>query len=231
MAKEPSSAPDYMKLLQIDIKRLYFADKDLARDIKLEVSTQERILIVGATGTGKSSLLNTLNLMNQSYEGEILFEGKFLQDYHPHELRTRISMVMQETYLGDGTVQEALDEPLNYAALKNADHSDRKQRLGELLESFKLSLDYLAKRVNQLSGGEKQRIGLIRSLLLRPEILLLDEISSALDQKTSGIISDCIFASYPGTVIAISHDPLWQERWDRTWSLEAGKLIDNSGVK
>jgi ABC-type transport system involved in cytochrome bd biosynthesis fused ATPase/permease subunit len=68
-------------------------------------------------------------------------------------------------------------------------------------------------------------------LLLKPQILLLDEISSALDQKTSGIISDCIFANYPGTVIAISHDPLWQERWNRTWSLDDGRLTDNKGVK
>ncbi len=219
------------KLLQIDIKHLYYGEQTLARDIKLQVSTQERILIVGATGTGKSSLLNTLNLMNQSYEGQVLFEGKPLQDYHPYELRASISMVMQETFLGEGTVQEILDEPLKYAALKHKDHAGRTQRLHELLESFKLSPDYLGKKTNQLSGGEKQRIGLIRTLLLKPQILLLDEITSALDQKTSGIISDCVFGTYPGTVIAISHDPLWQERWSRIWTLEAGKLIDNKGVK
>ncbi len=218
-------------LLQIDIKRLYYGDKTLARDIKLEVGHKERILLVGATGTGKSSLLNTFNLMNQSYDGQILFEGRPLKEYHPHELRTKICMVMQETFLGEGTVQEALDEPLAYCAQKDVDHSGRKERISELLEHFKLSPDYLKQRSAQLSGGEKQRIGLIRTLLLRPGILLLDEITSALDQKTSGIISDSIFGHYPGTVIAISHDPLWHERWNRTWRLEGGRLIDNGGVK
>ncbi|MCB5266148.1 MAG: ATP-binding cassette domain-containing protein [Candidatus Cloacimonetes bacterium] len=218
-------------LLQIDIKHLYYKNKTLARDIKLQVGHKERILIVGATGTGKSSLLNTLNMMNQSYEGEILFGGRPLNTYHPHELRTRISMVMQETYLGEGTVQDALDEPLAYCAQKDVDHTDRKERIYQLLEDFKLSPEYLGQKNSQLSGGEKQRIGLIRTLLLRPDILLLDEITSALDQKTSGIISDSIFGTYPGTVIAISHDPLWQERWNRTWRFEGGKLIDNGGVK
>ncbi len=218
-------------LLQIAIKRLYYEDKELLQDIKLSVESGERILIVGPTGQGKSSLLNTLNLMNQSYEGEILFEGKELRDYHPHVLRSRICMVMQEPFLGEGTVREVLDEPLTYSAIKPDASEDRESRMHALLESFKLSKDYLSKKAAQLSGGEKQRIALIRTLLLKPQILLLDEISSALDQKTSGIISDCIFANYPGTVIAISHDPLWQERWNRTWSLDDGRLTDNKGVK
>ncbi len=218
-------------LLHIEIKRLYYQDKELLRDINLNVESGERILIVGATGLGKSSLLHTLNLMNQSYEGKILFEGQDLLSYHPHVLRSRICMVMQEPYLGHGSVQEVLDEPLSYSALKRKDYEHRESRISELLENFKLSREYLTKNAEQLSGGEKQRIALIRTLMLDPQILLLDEITSALDQKTSGIISNCIFENYPGTVIAISHDPLWQERWNRIWSLGNGSLLDNKGVK
>jgi len=59
-----------------------------------------------------------------------------------------------------------------------------------------------------------------------PEILLLDEISSALDQTTSRIISNCLFNNYRGTIIAISHDPLWQQSWQRIWSIEQGSLIE-----
>lgn len=214
-------------LLSIDIKRLYHKDLTLMRDLSLRVQSDERIIIIGPTGGGKSSLLNTFNLMNQSYDGEILFEGIPLKAYPPQVLRTRICMVMQEPFLGEGTVQEVLNEPLTYAAIKSYDHEDRDLRTALLFESFQLPIKYLDKKADLLSGGEKQRVALIRALLLRPQILLLDEISSALDQETSGIISKCIFDNFPGTVIAISHDPLWQKHWSRSWRLEGGRVIDN----
>ncbi|MCB5278403.1 MAG: ATP-binding cassette domain-containing protein [Candidatus Cloacimonetes bacterium] len=214
-------------MLKIMIKRLFYEDKDLLSNVDLAVQPAERILIVGQTGQGKSSLLNTLNLMNQNYDGKILFEGKDLREYAPYELRSQICMVMQEPFLGEGTVRDILQEPFHFSANKHNQNPKREQQTLELFENFKLSASYLDKNTELLSGGEKQRIALIRILLLKPKILLLDEISSALDQKTSGIISDCIFKNYPGAVIAISHDPLWQERWQRSWKLENGKIIDS----
>jgi putative ABC transport system ATP-binding protein len=214
-------------MLEINIKRLYYEDVTLLTDLLLRVEPAERILIVGPTGKGKSSLLNTLNLMNQSYDGQIVFEGKELTEYPPQVLRSMICMVMQEPFLGEGTVRDVLLEPLKFASNKAAFSEDREQRTLELFESFQLPKSHLDKSADLLSGGEKQRVALVRVLLLRPKILLLDEISSALDKATSGIISDCIFNNYPGAVIAISHDPLWQERWQRSWTLKDGKILDN----
>lgn len=214
------------ELLRLDIKSLFYGDKTILRDLELSVSKGERILIVGATGAGKSSLLKTLNLMNQSYEGRILLQGEDLRGYEPEVLRSRICLVMQGPFLEPGTVQEALDAPLHYHALRHRDLTGRDQRVKNLFKSFQLGSELMDQSSEKLSGGEKQRVALIRALQLNPEVLLLDEISSALDQKTSAIISDCVFSTYPGTVIAISHDPLWQDRWQRIWSLEGGTLKD-----
>ncbi len=215
------------ELLRLDIKNLSYGAKTLMGRLDLRVAKGERILIVGPTGAGKSSLLKTLNLMNQNYEGSIFLVGKDLREYEPEVLRSRICLVMQEPFLEPGTVLEALDAPLHYQALRHRDLGDREKLVEQLFASFHLGTDLLHQNSENLSGGEKQRVALIRALQLNPEVLLLDEISSALDQKTSAIISDCIFNNYPGTVIAISHDPLWQDRWQRIWSLEGGVLQDS----
>ena len=214
-------------MLDIKLKRLFYEERVLCRDIEVSVEQGERILTVGATGTGKSSLLSTLNLMNQSYEGTILLDNKDVRDYKPEELRSRVCMVMQEPWLEEGTIRESLDYPWSFTTFKHKDKTGRDHKIKDLMEAFRFPPNYLEQSTAQLSGGEKQRVALIRALQLSPEILLLDEISSALDQETSGIISDYIFNSFPGTVIAISHDPLWQSRWQRIWELKDGLLFDS----
>ena len=214
------------EILSINIKRLFYSKRVLLNDIKLKVKIGERILVTGITGSGKSSLLSTFNLMNRNWEGEILFEGQNITEFPPEILRSRICMVLQEPYLEDATVEEVLELPFHYSSLKHKRLPDRQEGIENLFSAFQLPSELFKKHTSQLSGGEKQRIALIRVLQLQPDILLLDEITSALDQKTSGIISDCIFNHFAGTVIAISHDPLWQNRWQRNWVLENGAIVD-----
>ncbi len=216
--------------LKIAISRLAYQDKLLFTDVELEVSKGDKILIVGATGSGKTSLLHTLNLMNPHYEGSILFEGVDIKTYKPEALRYRIMEVMQEPWLDDVTVLEALKEPWQYLvnhkrinSIFNTPEWDTK--LQNLLTSFGLESQLLDSKCSKLSGGEKQRVALIRSLQFDPEVLLLDEISSALDQKTSSIISQCLFNHYNGTIIAISHDHLWQNSWQKLWEVSDGRII------
>lgn len=212
--------------LELKLKRLYYAERLLLEDISLSVRRGEKILLMGATGSGKTSLLNTLNLMNMNYKGAIYFEGKEVREYNAQHLRSRITMVMQEPWLGEGLVKEALSEAFGYQAIRNRGITEDADTIGRLLKAFELPAEYLDKKAEQLSGGEKQRFALIRALILQPEILLLDEISSALDQETSRIISQIIFHKFPGTVIAISHDPLWQNSWERRWEITEGKIVD-----
>lgn len=213
--------------LSIKLNSLAWKDKILLGETSLSVITGEKILIVGSTGSGKTSLLHTLNLMNPHYEGVILLDGKDIREHKPEELRARIMEVMQEPWLDDVTVREALLEPHAYGVHRKKGAFDPAawlETVTRLLDSFALDSSYLDKKSSQLSGGEKQRIALIRALQFEPEILLLDEISSALDSTTSGIISHCLFGSYPGTVIAISHDPLWQSSWQKIWRINGSRV-------
>jgi len=219
-----------MSEIQISIRlnSLAHQDKLLLRQVSLDVQSGQKILIVGPTGSGKTSLLHTLNLTNPGYDGHILFHGKDLREHKPEELRGRIMEVMQEPHLEEGSVESALMLPWSYkvhSRLGKPDLSALREETVRLLQNFGLDASYLQKECGKLSGGEKQRVALVRAMQFQPEVLLLDEISSALDQSTSGIISDCLFNHYPGTIVAISHDPLWQSRWNRIWRLE------NGGVK
>lgn len=216
--------------LNIEIKSLSYQDKTLLQDCNLQVEKGEKILLIGATGSGKTSLLHTLNLMNPHYEGIIRFNGANIKDYRPEELRQRIMEVMQEPWLDDMSVLDVLKEPWQYKihhkTAKAHIHSTKwMEEIESLLNAFALDKSYLKAKTSQLSGGEKQRIALIRSLQFHPEILLLDEISSALDQKTSAIISSCLLHNYKWTIIAISHDPLWQDLWQKVWDFRDKKIL------
>lgn len=215
--------------LRIRIDSLAHQDRLLLGPTALDVHSGEKILIIGPTGSGKTSLLHTFNLTNPGYRGHILFHGKDLRDYKPEELRAGVMEVMQEPHLDDGSVESALLLPWGYkvhARFGKPDLGAFREEAVRLLENFGLDASYLQKDCARLSGGEKQRVALIRAMQFRPEVLLLDEISSALDQGTSGIISDCLFNHYPGTIVAISHDPLWQSRWNRIWKLENGSVTE-----
>ncbi|NLK49374.1 MAG: ATP-binding cassette domain-containing protein [Candidatus Cloacimonetes bacterium] len=210
------------ELLKIRIDRLYYGERNLVENIDLTVNKGDKILLAGTTGSGKTSLLNSLNLMNQSYEGEIIFDGRAITGCPPQFLRSRILMVMQEPWLGEGIVEDILAEPFCFAAVRKRGMKKDDKMILELFDLFKLPQEHLKKKAEQLSGGEKQRIALIRALIMKPEILLLDEISSALDQGTSRIVADYLLKSYPGTIIAISHDPLWQAHWQIQWHIKDG---------
>lgn len=211
--------------LQISVDELYYGQRVLLQGLSLMVRKQDKILLMGSTGSGKTSLLHTLNLINPYYKGRISFQDKDIREFKPEDLRSRIIEVMQEPWLDDQSVREALLAPYQYQTHhRQFKAAEWENKVVRLLDNFALDKSYLDKKTSQLSGGEKQRIALIRALQFEPEVLLLDEISSALDQNTSRIISDCLFHHYGGTIIAVSHDPLWQQSWQRLWKIDGGRL-------
>jgi putative ABC transport system ATP-binding protein len=159
----------------------------LLEHINLAVSNGDYLVIRGASGAGKSTLLKLLCRLHEPMTGNILFHGRLLTAIAPAQLRSSISYVAQIPSMVEGSISENLLMPFTFQAnrLKPKPSGDM---IRDMLDRFclnGLSPDHSAM---QLSVGQKQRLALMRSLLLNPEILLLDEPTSALDRESTEMV-------------------------------------------
>ncbi|MGI6271825.1 MAG: ATP-binding cassette domain-containing protein [Anaerohalosphaeraceae bacterium] len=162
---------------------------------------------------GKSSILRSILGFVCPRKGRILIDGTELNRHTVWGLRRRIGHVPQEVDLGEGLVRDAVERPFTFHA--NADLRDSLRRLPAMLERFNLPPATLQKETSALSGGEKQRIALIVTLLLDRPILLLDEVSSALDEQSVRTVAG-LLAESAQTVLLVTHDPRLVAACDRT---------------
>lgn len=174
-------------ILQAQKLGLEIEGKTILKDIDLSISKGEFVTITGPSGSGKSTLLQLVASMISPTSGDMLYKGKSINTYEPTAYRKEVSYCFQTATLFGETVTENLAFP--YEIRKETFDKDRAI---EALGSVGLSADYLDKKVTSLSGGEKQRIALIRNVLFLPEVLLLDEVTSALDAENRKAIGKTI---------------------------------------
>lgn len=171
----------------------------------LEILEGEVLAIVGPNGAGKSTLLLTLSRLLKPTHGEILFDGQPTSAESDTAYRKRIALVMQDPLLFDTSVFENVAAGLKFRAVPR---DEIKRKVPLWLE--RLGVNHLSKRrAGQLSGGEAQRVSLARALVLKPELLLLDEPFSALDPPTrAGILEDLspLLAESSTTTVFVTHD-------------------------
>ena len=171
-----------IKLNDISIK---FGENIVIKNFSLNVKHNEKILLKGHSGCGKSSILKSILGFVKLNQGTIEVNGKLLNEKNIWKLRTYCAYVPQEANLGTGNSKDYLYNMLNYEANKHLTINDKE--IHTLLEKFNLKEAILKQSIDDLSGGEKQRIALISALLLKRKILLLDEPSSALDNRSTKI--------------------------------------------
>ncbi|WP_159796645.1 ATP-binding cassette domain-containing protein [Streptococcus halichoeri] len=189
----------------LEFKQVQFDadDKQILKDISFTVDQGDFVSIVGPSGSGKSTLLKLTSGLISPTSGQVLFKEQSLEAQDPIATRKTISYCFQAPNLFGDTVEDNIAFPFTIR------HQEVNQtRVAELFKLLQMDTSYLKQEVTKLSGGEKQRIALIRQLLFEPKVLLLDEVTSALDAVNKGIVEEVIQSLHDKglTILWITHD-------------------------
>lgn len=204
-------------------------------NINLEVADGEFLAVMGPSGSGKSTLINVLGLLDQSYTGEYLLEGKNYKDVNDNELSQirgdQLGFVFQNfKLLTTYNVYENIEIPLVYSKKKQ---SKKHEMVEDVIEKVGLT-GKEKNRPSELSGGQQQRVAIARAIVNRPKLIIADEPTGALDSKTSKEIMD-IFTKLNQagtTIIMVTHDSEVAEYAMRTVYIRDGRLYnDEKSVK
>lgn len=156
-----------------------YQDKHAVQNVSLTIECGELFVLVGESGSGKTTLLKILNGLIDHDQGEIRIMAKNSHDYDKRQLRLNMGYVLQQIALFPNmTVAENI---ALIPELKGWNKKQIRQRTLALLQRVQLSADYLQRKPQELSGGEQQRIGILRAIITEPQIILMDEPFSALD--------------------------------------------------
>ncbi len=197
----------------------------LLRDISFAVNKQEKIAIVGASGSGKTSLLRLLNYLVSPETGEILYQGTSYVEQNILQIRKQVVLIPQEPKLLGMTGQDALRYPLQLQKLSSKEIDRRFAKYSDILQ---IPLAWLERDELKLSLGQRQLIAIARGLMLEPKVLLLDEPTSALDRRICDrllMVLDQLNQRHQVTILMVNHQLEISELFaDRILYLDSGKL-------
>ncbi|MBR4013891.1 MAG: ABC transporter ATP-binding protein [Clostridia bacterium] len=202
--------------------------RPVLHDINIEIKKGETFAIIGATGSGKTSFVNLIPRFYDATEGEVRIDGEPIANYDLHALRQKIAFVMQKSELFSGTIAENLRWGKEDATDGEIKQAARIAQAEDFVLSFNEGYDaYIAEKGASLSGGQKQRMSIARALVRRPEILILDDATSALDLSTEGKLRAALKTELKGTtVIMIAQRIASVKDADRIAVIDHGTIKD-----
>lgn len=221
-----------MELIKLNNIEKIYGEKEnkvtALNKVNLSVNKGELVAIMGSSGSGKSTLLNVIGLLDKPSNGEYILEGNHTNKFNNSSLakirNKYFGFVVQSfALINDYTVTENIEIPLEYAKVKA---KERRKIIKNLLSKLGLD-DKSDKTPKELSGGQCQRVAIARALANNPEVILADEPTGALDQKTGqDVMNKFISLNREGkTVIIVTHDPKIARLCDRIIEIEDGKII------
>jgi len=215
---------------EIEFKNVWFAYNDddwVLKDINFKIKPGERVAIVGATGAGKTSVINTLCRFYEIQKGKILVDGINARRLDKKDLRSRVGIVMQDVFLflGDIETNIRLRSEMSHRRVKAAaEIANADKFISRLPQHYKAQVQ---ERGVNLSAGERQLIAFARALAFDPAILVLDEATSSVDTKTEALIQDAIHKLLEGhTALIIAHRLSTVRDADRIIVLDHGRIVE-----
>lgn len=197
-------------LLQLQDLTVAYHGVRLLAGLNLELAAGEFVGLRGPSGCGKTTLLRVVCRLDDPVTGEIIYKNRTTCDIPTY--RREVVYVQQVPALLDGTIEDNLKRPFHYRISRSGYPANR---VGKLLDTLLVGSERITQAARSLSEGQKQRVCLIRALLLEPEVLLLDEPTSALDEDAAAAVEDVLSGERDArklSVLLISHDAAQAER-------------------
>ena len=217
-----------MEIRLNNIKKSY-ENQEVLKGIDLTVGQGDYISIIGRSGCGKTTLLKIIGLLTVPTDGELLIAGKSYSDLWKDELadirRRNMGFVFQDYLLLEDL--SALDNMMLPGLLEKMDGGSSRKRACELAEYLEIDKELLERYPGELSGGEKQRIAIVRALFNDPPMLLADEPTGNLDENTRKIVEDIfckLHRTMNKTILLVTHDLEFAKKSERQYRIKDGIL-------
>ena len=211
-----------------------FGENTVCNGVSLDVQQGEMVCLIGASGAGKSTLLRCINLLDPIDDGEIFLDGDDISQpgLDPQAIRGRIGMVFQSFNLFPHMTafENAMLAPRR---VHNLPRNTFRPQVESLFERFNLA-DRMHNYPDQLSGGQQQRVAIVRALAMRPEVMLFDEITSALDPQLVGEVLDVLLQlkSEGMTMILATHEMGFaRQAADKVCFLKDGSILEQGSAQ
>ncbi|MDO5718480.1 MAG: amino acid ABC transporter ATP-binding protein [Tissierellia bacterium] len=207
----------------------FFGDKQVLKDVNLDISEKEVVGLIGPSGSGKSTLIRCINFLEIPTSGDVYFKDKNLSDKNADldSIRQKIGMVFQHFYLFP---HKSVLENISLAPVLTGrmDKKSAEASAIKLLERMDL-IDKKDAYPDQLSGGQKQRIAIARSLAMEPDLMLFDEVTSALDPEMVGEVLHVMkdLADAGMTMVVVTHEMAFAKQVaDRIIFMSDGMIVE-----
>ncbi|MFW6389865.1 MAG: ABC transporter ATP-binding protein [Halanaerobiales bacterium] len=207
---------------------LQYGDQKVLKNINLSVEAGSTVAIMGATGSGKTSLINLIGRYYEASEGKLLIDSIDVKDYDLKNLRKQISIVMQDVFLFSETIKKNITYGKSDAEMKDIKNAAEIAGASEFIENMDEKYEtVVGERGMGLSGGQKQRVSIARAIVEKPPILILDDATSAIDMETEHKIQKSLDnMDIKSTVFIIAHRISSVTKADMIIILEDGEIIE-----